>query len=61
MKPYRGSTRLAGTDGTFVPAVEAVGVMVAAVIEASEISGRDVHTIRVPRLGAVLWANVYGR
>ena len=57
----RGSTRLAGTDSTFVPTVETVRVMVAAVIEASEVSGRDSHTIRVPSSSAVRWANVYGR
>ena len=53
MKLYRGGTRLAGTDGTFMPAVESVWVMVAAVIETSEVSGRDVHIIRVPRFGCV--------
>ena len=61
MKLYRGGARLAGTDGTFMPAVESVWVMVAAVIETSEVSGRDVHIIRVPRLGAFRWTNVYGR
>ena len=61
MKLYRGGTRLAGADGTFMPAVETVRVMVAAVIEAGEVSGRDSHTIRVPSSSAVRWANIYGR
>ena len=48
----------AGAYGAFVPTIKAVWVMVAAVVQAGEISGRDIHTIRVPRSSAVLWANV---